>query len=206
MFASGDGGTVESMKTNSGALILPAQAGGSNAPVADIRGIKPPVEIASFWFWIWLALICAVIALGIFLWWHRNKKKQAWVKPVPVIPPHRRAKEKLTRALDFIHEPYRFCSAVSDTLREYLEERFDLHAPERTTEEFLLELNSSMILDAVQKARLETFLNQCDLVKFARAEPVETELRALHGAALSLVEETEPITADVAGTETAPKP
>jgi hypothetical protein len=61
-------------------------------------------------------------------------------------------------------------------------------------------------LDAVQKARLEAFLNQCDLVKFARAEPVETELRALHGAALSLVEETEPITSDIAGTETAPKP
>lgn len=194
------------MKTNSGALILPAQTGSSNAPVADIHGIKPPVEIASVWFWIWLGLACLVLAAGVYFWWRWNRKKQSQVKPVPVIPPHRRAKEKLTRALDFIHEPYKFCGAVSDTLREYLEERFDLHAPERTTEEFLIELNTSMTLDAVQKARLEAFLNQCDLVKFARAEPVEAELRALHGAALSLVEETEPIATGVSETEIASKP
>ncbi|MDB6038070.1 MAG: hypothetical protein JWM99_1911 [Verrucomicrobiales bacterium] len=186
---------AESMKTNSGALILPAQTSSSNAPVADIHGIKPPVEIASVWLWIWLGVACVALAVGAYLWWRWSRKKQTLVKLAPVIPPHKRAKEQLTRALDFIHEPYRFCSAVSDTLREYLEERFDLHAPDRTTEEFLAELGTSMVLDAAQKARLETFLNQCDLVKFARAEPVETELRALHSAAVSLIEETEPLAA-----------
>jgi len=36
-------------------------------------------------------------------------------------------------------------------------------------------------------------LGCCDLVKFAKYEPVENELRDLHGSALLLVEETEPV-------------
>ena len=181
------------MKTNSGALILPAQPASTNASTAtaaDIRGIKPPVEIASIWLWIGVA-VAVIAAVAVYLWW-RSRKKVAVVKTEPAIPPHRKARERLNRALDLIHEPYRFCSVVSDTLREYLEERFDLHAPDRTTEEFLEELGSSMTLDDSQKRQLGNFLTQCDLVKFARAEPTEPELRALHGAALTLVEETEP--------------
>ena len=36
------------------------------------------------------------------------------------------------------------------------------------------------------------FLESCDLVKFAKYEPGEPELRELHSSALRLVEETEP--------------
>jgi hypothetical protein len=35
-------------------------------------------------------------------------------------------------------------------------------------------------------------LESCDLVKFARYEPGETELRALHESAVRLIDETEP--------------
>ena len=34
-----------------------------------------------------------------------------------------------------------FYERISNILRHYIEHRFDLHAPERTTEEFLYELN-----------------------------------------------------------------
>ena len=44
-----------------------------------------------------------------------------------------------------------------------------------------------------QKESLGEFLQQCDLVKFAKYEPGEPEMRELHGAALRLVEETEPV-------------
>jgi hypothetical protein len=47
-------------------------------------------------------------------------------------------------------------------------------------------------LSAEQKEKLGEFLGCCDLVKFAKYEPVENELRDLHGSALRLVEETEP--------------
>jgi hypothetical protein len=111
-----------------------------------------------------------------------------------VIPPHVRARQKLEEALALIGQPREFCILVSDTIRQYLEERFDFHAPERTTEEFLHELQGTNLLLPDQKESLSEFLKRCDLVKFARYEPREPELRDLHAAALRLVEETEPAT------------
>ena len=81
---------------------------------------------------------------------------------------------------------------VSDTVRLYLEERFEFHAPERTTEEFLRELSATNLLTDAQKESLGGFLESCDLVKFAKYEPGENELRELHSSAVRLVEETEP--------------
>jgi hypothetical protein len=102
-----------------------------------------------------------------------------------------RAKQKLTAALQFISDPKAFCTAVSDTLRVYLEERFQFRAPDRTTEEFLVELQSTHHLTPDQKISLAEFLQNCDLVKFARFEPEEQNLRSLHEAALRLVDETQ---------------
>jgi hypothetical protein len=99
----------------------------------------------------------------------------------------------LAEALALIAQPKEFCILVSDIIRWYLEERFDFHAPERTTEEFLNELSASNVLAPDQKESLVEFLNRCDLVKFARYEPSEPELRDLHSAAVRLVEETEPM-------------
>ena len=94
-----------------------------------------------------------------------------------------------------ILQPKPFCTMVSDTVRCYLEERFNFRAPERTTEEFLYELSDTNLLAPDQKESLGEFLEECDLVKFAKYEPAETELRNLHNSALRLVEETEPVEA-----------
>ena len=112
-----------------------------------------------------------------------------------------RAKQKLQEALALIGQPREFCILASDTVRWYLEERFDFRAPERTTEEFLYELQATSLLTPDQKQSLGEFLNRCDLVKFARYEPGESELRELHAAALRLVEETEPMPTTAEATE-----
>ena len=91
-----------------------------------------------------------------------------------------------------ISEPKPFSILVSGAIREYLEERFDFHAPDRTTEEFLYELQGSPLLTRDQKASLADFLASCDLIKFAKYEPTEMELRGLYQSALRLVNETEP--------------
>ena len=98
----------------------------------------------------------------------------------------------LEHALSLISEPKPFSIAVSGAIRVYLEERFQFHAPDRTTEEFLYELQESNLLTPEQKQSLADFLESCDLIKFAKYEPTETELRALHASALRLVNETEP--------------
>ncbi|HTY87516.1 MAG TPA: hypothetical protein VMB80_08635 [Candidatus Acidoferrum sp.] len=158
----------------------------------DIRDIKPPVAIPSGWEWLgWLAAALAALAVMLLAWsWWQRKRMQ--VAAVPPVPAHVRAKQKLAAALALIAQPKPFCILVSDTIRLYLEERFNFHAPERTTEEFLHELKSTPLLVSEQKEKLGDFLECCDLVKFAKFEPGERELRELHGSALRLVEETEP--------------
>lgn len=174
------------MATNQTASLVATNA-------TDIRDIKPPVEISSGWEWLWWSLATIVI-LGLAVWaWRRWQKRRAQVLAVPPVPAHIRAKQKLQEALTLIAQPKPFVIVVSDTTRYYLEERFDFHAPERTTEEFLHELQRTDLLSRDQKLSLGDFLQSCDLVKFAKYEPGEPELRELHGSALRLVEETEPV-------------
>jgi hypothetical protein len=167
--------------------------GQSAAPVAnDIRDIKPPIEIPNGWEWLFITLgVLAGVAVLFALWkWWQNRRAQ--VEFVPPVPAHIRAKQKLEEALALISQPKPFCILVSDTVRFYLEERFNFRAPERTTEEFLRELGVTDLLADEQKESLAGFLESCDLVKFAKYEPTETELHGLHHSAVKLVEETEP--------------
>lgn len=173
--------------------IIPRSAAASGADTNALRDIKPPVDIPSGWAWVgWVLLALAVAALAFWAWryWQRRR---AQTEAVPVIPPHIRAKQKLREALALISQPREFCIAVSDTIRWYLEERFDFRAPERTTEEFLYELQGTRLLTRDQKDSLGEFLKRCDMVKFAKYEPGPPELEDLHASAMRLVEETEPI-------------
>ncbi len=182
-------GDVERMKSIQ-AAIIPALAA-SVAETNDIRAIKPPVEVPNEWAWLWWvagAVILIALAVAALYWWH-------WRRSRPVsalmVPPHVRARQRLQQAWALISDARLFCIAVSDALRVYLEERFNLQAPERTTEEFLAELQSTGVLSPEQKQSLGEFLQHCDLVKFARHEPPESDLRQLHDAALRLVDETQ---------------
>jgi hypothetical protein len=176
----------------------------SAVQMSDIRDIKPPIEISDGSQWMWWVLIFIALVVAAFLIWLWLKNKKTNLVLPPPIPAHIRAKQKLAEALVFITEPKRFCTLVSDTARFYLEERFQFRAPERTTEEFLRELAGTKLLLPEQKDSLGEFLASCDLVKFAKYEPGENELRGLHASALRLVEETEPQTAPVVTGETQP--
>jgi hypothetical protein len=164
----------------------------ASAVANDIRDIKPPIEISSGWTLLWWGLIVLAVAAAVILIWRWWRNRKLNIKLPPPVPAHVRAKHKLEAALALISEPKPFVIEVSDTARAYLEERFDFRAPERTTEEFLRELGGTKLLLPEQKESLGGFLASCDLVKFAKYEPGENELRELHSSALRLVEETEP--------------
>ena len=164
----------------------------TTAAIDALRGIKPPVEISSGLAWLWWTLGGLAAAAALFAAWRYLQKRKKSVPIAPFVPAHVRARQKLEEALALLAQPKPFCILVSDTIRLYLEERFDFRAPERTTEEFLHELQGTDLLLPDQKDSLREFLNRCDLVKFAKYEPGEQECCDLHGAALRLVEETEP--------------
>lgn len=172
-------------------MLTPAQLATNDLLTNGLRAVKPPLEIPSGWSWLlWSlgALLAAALIAGLVFWLRRARQ----TPPPPPVPPHVRARQRLEAALDLLAEPKPFVIEVSDTLRGYLEERFNFRAPERTTEEFLRELQTTALLNDAQKLSLADFLQRCDLVKFARYEPTERELRDLHAAACRLVNETEP--------------
>jgi hypothetical protein len=172
---------------------LPAINGaGTVQATNDIRAIRPPIQIPNGWMGIIFALALVALAVAAWFGWRLWRRKSLEPVVVPVIPPHERARRKLEEALALISQPKPFCILVSDTVRLYLEERFDFRAPERTTEEFLHELKATDLLTPDQKQSLGEFLAVCDMVKFARYEPGPTELRALHDSAVRLIDETEP--------------
>jgi hypothetical protein len=176
------------IKTSTNNTVSALSGSATNA----LRDIKPPVEIPSSWAWVWWLAGGLALAALVYWAWRCWQKKKAETPAVPLVPAHVRAKQRLAEALAIIGQPKEFCIVVSDIVRWYLEERFDFHAPERTTEEFLSELRGTNLLTPDQKDTLVEFLNRCDLVKFARYEPGEAELRDLHASAVRLVAETEP--------------
>ncbi|MGW8288598.1 MAG: BatD family protein, partial [Desulfobulbales bacterium] len=153
-------------------------------PGADqvaIKDIKPPLLLppnrVRLALLIGLILFVSALAVCIFYFWNKRKRKK--VSPETALSPEEIARQELDRLLaenlltkgeiKFFH------LRISDILRRYIENRFGLKAPERTTEEFLVELSrADSATDALlrdHKTLLTDFLTQCDLVKFAKHEP-----------------------------------
>jgi hypothetical protein len=184
------------MASTSNVLIVPPLPPAvTNTVAADegLRDIRPPVYIFDQWGWVIAAAVFFVLLVAVILYL-LLRKKPLFQPPLPiVVPPHERARQKLAAALDLLDQPKPFCILVSDAVRLYLEERFELRAPESTTEEFLSDLRAKPVLSTAQKLSLGEFLEQCDLVKFARLQPTPAQLQPLYEAALKLVDETTPL-------------
>lgn len=174
--------------SNQSALIVPPSSG---SETNELRAVKPFVKVPSEWGWLWWILLALALAAAAYWAWHRRRKPPAAVPLAPPTPPHVLARQRLQAALSVIHDPREFCIRVSDALRAYLEDRFQFHAPDRTTEEFMTELHGTHLLTFDQRDSLAAFLQSCDLVKFARHEPTEAALRDLYDCALRLVDETQ---------------
>jgi hypothetical protein len=136
--------------------------------------------------------LAAVLALAIAWVWLTH----GWRRPEesPPVPAHLIAYEQMRRLVeDRLVEHGRieeYYVRLSDICRHYLENRFNLRAPERTTEEFLVEVSGTALLTGPQKGLVRDFLGHCDLVKFARYGPDDREMREAFEAAKRLVDET----------------
>ena len=79
---------------------------------------------------------------------------------------------------------------LSAIVRRYLEHRYDIRAPELTTEEFLAVATDRSELRKKHRKLLSTFLERCDRVKFAGYRPDADESLATLAAARAFVAET----------------
>ena len=86
-------------------------------------------------------------------------------------------------------EVHEFHTLLSDTVRRYLEVRFELPASRQTTAEFLGKMKADPHLTPPQQELLGEFLRRCDLVKFARVLPSREECGEVATMARRLVQE-----------------
>jgi hypothetical protein len=165
----------------------------SSSEIADIKPVhKLPGRVPR---WLWVALGTAVTAflIGVIssrLW----KNREMIVPQPPPLPPHVIA----FRALEALKNKgllekdgcNPFYTELSAILRNYLEGRFRLNAPEETTEEIVEEMSRSNELNGLQRNILQDFLRQADIVKFAKGHPDRTTMESAFNTTKQFVEET----------------
>ena len=150
----------------------------------------------SWFWWIFAGIAAAMLALAAAARRFFRRGGEAAEAAPPPVPAHEAALAALTalRAKGWMEarafEP--FYTELSRIVRRYLEDRFGLRAPERTTEEFMREAVKSPALSAEQRNSVGSFLEQSDLVKFARHEPAPEDMSSGLAAAERLVRETAP--------------
>jgi hypothetical protein len=164
----------------------------------DIPGPEPLPESRSRWIPVlrWSGAALVLLAAIMFILQRRRR-----AGATPELPPHEWAARELARleSMDLPRhgQAERFHTLVSDTIRRYLELRFQLRAPRQTTAEFLEAMRESPHLNAEQRTLLREFLERCDLAKFARAEYSDEECRVTTEMARGFVEQTKPVPAPV---------
>jgi hypothetical protein len=171
----------------------------ADSTLADLRGEAGPFEIEpepARWGWALVVgfTVVAHIAMGAFALRRILRRREELRLHPPLPPPHETALAELARIREsgLLEEgrTAEYTDRVSDVLRRYLEERFAIPAPERTTEEFLDEVARAPVLDRERKRFLADYLAQCDLTKFAAARPGRRELDELFDSSVRFVEET----------------
>jgi hypothetical protein len=159
-----------------------------NAAIRDIRG-PVTVPLTNWGAWIVSGGVLILLIGGIVtVLIGRGAAADA-----PPLPPHILAQRELD-ALEAegllqrrCFQPFYF--QLTDIVRHYIEGRFGLLAPTRTTPEFLDDMRTSDTLDRPQQEQLMSFLRIADLVKFALHEPQADEGHdALHMARCFVVD------------------
>lgn len=149
----------------------------------SIYDIKQPMAVSYTWLdwlrdnWLWVLLgIFALLAIAGMIYYIKKRPVPAAKPPQkkPIIPPHQIALEKLHQLRDKQlwqqHEVKQYHSELSDVIREYLENRYQINALEQTTEEIFAGLKSRKITNE-DRNNLRRMLTLADLVKFAKEKP-----------------------------------
>lgn len=162
------------------------------AEYSDIKGpVALPYEFDAAWLWLALLPVLAVLLLLLVL--VKRKHRVPVAPPVPVVRPDVWAREqlRLLRAERLVEQGLvaEFFFRLTGIIREYIERRFAVRAPEQTTEEFLAAAQGHPALGVRYGRLLTDFLEAGDLVKFARYRPGTAEIDRAFETAEAFVEQ-----------------
>ncbi len=167
-------------------------------PIKDI--IREEADFSDYLIYLYiLGGLILMILVGYYF--YKNKKKAQDIIPeeIPVIVlPHEKALKALVELdqnkLWQNGQVKEYQSQLTGIIRQYLEDRYHITAPEMTTDEISAAL-SKLDFDQRYTGVLRDILQIADLVKFAKAIPEEDVHSRFMTMALDFVEKTKTVTA-----------
>ena len=169
-------------------------------PTKDILDVKRPVKIPLDLVFIFILaiLVLGLLIGGFFIYrYYKNKKEGKLPQKIIVkIPPHKTALKNLQiledKKLWQQGKVKEYHSDVTGIIRKYFEERFLFRALEMTSAEIMDELKklpeSQNVFDVTRG-----FLDNADLVKFAKFLPMPSVNEEMMKQAYDIVLETKPL-------------
>ena len=171
--------------------------------IFDIKEVwRPPLVLLDF---IWWGLVPSLLILaGVLAWYivryiRKRRKETVEITPEMLIPAHERA----LKALDEIKQEKiwhqgrikEYYTRLTDVLRVYLDNRFDIDAMEMTSSEIMEKVRDIKEARPVFD-RFKELLMTADFVKFAKYTPMPDENEAQIFIAYSFVETTKELEAE----------
>lgn len=141
----------------------------------------------------YVIIITAAIIILVVIWSALKKRKPNYNAQVQT--PQEWAMEQLQKLIKSglaQQDVKRFYMELTGIVRKFIERTTMVNAPELTTEEFLHKISKGNVFSDVERIKLKLFLEQADMVKFARYEPGEAAVNAaLHSAEAFICVENE---------------
>ena len=144
----------------------------------EFHDITGPIDYFLLKPWmIFCAVASTLLLVGLTIWLVKRWRN----RPVAVKTPRQRALDLLARIETQIGQltPYQFSIRVSDILRRYVTEQYQLPVTRQTSVEFLNAIAAASPFSSDEQSLLSDFLNRCDLIKFARYDATQEDSRLL---------------------------
>ena len=166
----------------------------SSAFSDELKDIREPVAYPSSYIGIIvLACIALAVLIGFCVYWFRKRIKKGGSSAVPLA-----SWEIALRELNKLQQKNLLAQGLADLyyyelsgiLRRYIEQRFFIKAPEMTTDEFMVYIKESNVLEKKHMEQLKAFLVLADLVKFAKYSISREDAVKSFNEVFSFVEQT----------------
>lgn len=162
-------------------------------PIKAVRSV--PWSFWDYWLYFAIGISVILIGIGLFVYFRSRPKKEVLKPTAPAVPPYEVAllalrqlkEEKLWQQGDV----KQYYTRITDILRAYFEQQFNIPALEQTSEELLQHIKPVTILNQ-QRDRLRDLLTIADLAKFAKLTPTPEEHERALSQAFEIVEWTKP--------------
>ncbi|MBR4298111.1 MAG: hypothetical protein IKT59_00170 [Bacteroidales bacterium] len=159
----------------------------------DIKGqIRYPVTLMEVVPWVglfWAVAVLVILAVCLFMMYRRSTDPENVRRDPAHIVALRRLDRYRGTGMWAPEKQKAFYSGVTDTLREYMSERFDVSAMEMTTAEIFEQLKEKEMPEGLRKEVRELF-DRADFVKFAKYVASDDDNASALPVAVRFVTET----------------